>query len=73
MIELLAVLGLVLIGIVIIRLIQRAPIEDDVICAEDGCALYATHERHEDVTPDGVPIMLLVCHRHAGENGSLRS
>lgn len=36
------------------------------LCAQ-GCGRVATHERFEDATADGTPIVALVCHRHAGD------
>ena len=55
----------VLIGRFLFRAQLLAEMNEVELCAED-CGRVATHERFEDVV-DGVPILLLVCHRHAGD------
>lgn len=46
--------------------------DGEVNCTQDECDLYATHERFEGATTDGIPIIDLVCHRHAGTDGRPR-
>jgi hypothetical protein len=51
-----------------VRLIAEMDAEQR--CAE-GCGRVATHERFEAATTDGIPIVELTCHQHAGDGRPL--
>jgi hypothetical protein len=58
----------VLVGLVAGKMMRPVYVIDpDEFCVEDECRLYATHERLDGATTDGIPIVDLVCHRHAGD------
>jgi hypothetical protein len=50
------------VGSIIGRILRNAGIEE--VCIEPGCQRPATHERFEDATSDGTPIVELACRRH---------
>lgn len=58
------------VGLGIGKFIYRARLLAEMRAQEpcsDGCGATATHERFEAVTTDGIPIVELTCHRHAGD------
>jgi hypothetical protein len=60
----------VLAAVVIGRFIERASLLAEMRAEEkcaDGCGRAATHERFEAATTDGIPIVALTCHQHAGD------
>lgn len=58
----------VLVGLFVGKKLTPVRVYDpDEFCVEDECRLYATHERLDGATTDGIPIVGLVCHRHAGD------
>lgn len=48
----------------VLAVVFREAPEFDEVCIEDGCFRPATHERPAGVTPNGTPVMELVCRRH---------
>lgn len=61
----------VLLGPIVGRFLARcallAEMRAEEVCAQAECDRAATHERFEGATTDGIPIVALACHHHAGD------
>lgn len=64
MIELLGFAALLVVAVWVLAAVFREAPEFDEVCIEDGCFRPATHQRPAGVTPNGTPVMELVCRRH---------